>query len=125
MRSKLTFRPARDEDVVAVCGGKPDRTIYAMAAEKGGATVGVGGVYFDRGHPVVFTDVAPELLADKRGVAVACRMMMAYLDALLMPVYATPDKNLKTSEPLLRKLGFEPTGEFYEGVEILVRKGVD
>jgi len=123
MPSEITFRPATRADALRYYGQDPIFTFRGHVAEKDGEILGIGGVYYDFGVPVVFTEMRPEMEASKRACAKAARFMIEYVESLEAPVvYAVADPRYETSGYLLAKLGFVPTGRMTELGELLARR---
>jgi len=123
MPSDINFRPATRSDALRYYGRDPVATFRGYVAERGGEIIGIGGVYYDLGVPVVFTEMSPEMAASKKDCARGARLMVSYLDSLDIPVvYAVADTNYTTAPYLLAKLGFVPTGRMSERGELLARR---
>lgn len=123
MPSEITFRPATRADALSYYGREPEATFRGYVAEQDGKVVGIGGVYYDLGVPVIFTEMRPEMERAKKACARATRLMIEYADSLLSPVvYAVADVDYPTAPYLLAKLGFVPTGRMTERGELLARR---
>lgn len=123
MPSEIAFRPATRADALAYYGREPEATFRGYVAEQDGKIIGIGGVYYDLGFPVVFTEMKPEMCGAKKAIARATRLMIDYVDSLPYPtVYAVADTEYPTAPYLLAKLGFAPTGRMTERGELLVRR---
>ena len=123
MPSEIIFRPATRADALRYYGQTPVATFRGFVAEENEEVIGIGGVYYDLGVPMVFTEMRPEMERNKRACARAARFMIEYTDSLDTPVvYAVADTNYQTAPGLLAKLGFIPTGRMTERGELLVRR---
>jgi len=114
--------PAAQDTAERYWGGSPPFSFKGYAAVIDDEPVGVGGVYRAYGRVWAFSEFKDELRPFKKLRARAVRMLVSLMDAQPAPVFAIASPREETAGPLLRKLGFEPTGDFFEGAEILVRR---
>lgn len=103
-------------------GARPPYGFRGYLALLDGEPVGIGGLFVWEGVPIVFTQMKDPMRKFIKARARAVRLMVGMMDSLKMPVYATADKMEPTSEKLLAKLGFVPTGIETEHGELLVRR---
>lgn len=122
MPSEIEFVPATQKLAEQYFGGVPPYGFRGHVAVMDGKPVGIGGLFVWDGIPIVFTQLKDEMRPHKKACARAVRVMVEFMDSLKMPVYATADKMEVTSEKLLAKLGFVPTGIETEHGELLMRK---
>lgn len=103
------IRPATQRDVEAFYGAMPPLTMKGFVVEHEGELLGIGGIYWNEGKKVLFSEVKPEGERFKKTlVRVAKRIVKE-----LRPRYALADKHTEGAAKLLEHLGFEPV----EGVE--------
>lgn len=122
MSSDVTIRPATQKDAVQFYDGRrPPFSFRGYVAEKDGVVIGVGGVYYQDGIPVAFSDMKPAMRRHKKVMAKACRILLSLFDQIGGPVYAVACSTEPTAPYLLAKLGFRPTGVFGPQGETLVR----
>lgn len=120
-RSEPTIRPATAADAVAYYGKTPGMSFRGYVAELDGEIVGIGGVYYDNGMPIAFSEMKPPMRSHKKAMAKAVRMFERLFDSLGTKVYAVACATEPTAPYLLAKLGFKPTGVFGKHGETLVR----
>ena len=103
----MIIRSCTRADFVAFYGKEPPMTLRALAAERDGKIVGIGGYYIQNGVAVAFTD---QKGMTKREIVKAGRRLMAFLDAVKTHVVAQcgPD-----GDTALKHYGFEPWGTFW------------
>lgn len=121
MPSEIQFTHATQKLAEQYFGGVPPYGFRGYIALLDGEPVGVGGLFVWEGVPIVFTQMKDPMRPHKKACAKAVRLMVQFMDGLKMPVYATADKMEATSEKLLSKLGFVPTGIETEHGELLMR----
>lgn len=121
MSSSVLIRQATARDARAFYGRDPIYSFRGYAAELNGDIVGLGGVYFEDGKPVVFSEIRDAMRPHKKAIAKATRMLMRMLDDLGRSAYAFACPEEPTSGCLLAKLGFKPTGMAGPCGDILVR----
>lgn len=122
MPSEIEFVTATQKLAEQYFDGRPPYGFRGHMAIMDGEPVGVGGLFMWDGIPIVFTQMKEPMRPHKKACARAVRLMVEFMDTLKMPVYATADKMESTSEKLLAKLGFVPTGVDTEHGELLVRR---
>ena len=111
--TKVDFVPATQslaEEYFA--GGRPPYGFRGYAALLDGEVVGLGGVYWSHGAPVLFSQAKNPLRRDRKACARGARLLQSYLDTIPFEVYAVASPAEPTSQQLLARLGFE-----YAGVE--------
>lgn len=121
-KADIEFVTATQKLAEEYFGGIPPYGFRGHIALLDGKPVGVGGLFMWEGVPIVFTQMKDEMRPHKKAIAKFVRLMVQFMDSLKMPVYATADKMESTSEKLLAKLGFVPTGIETEHGELLMRK---
>lgn len=122
MASNTVFRPATREDAARFYKGIPQLSFRGWVAEQGGKIVAIGGVSYEGGRPVAFSEITDAFRNSKKDVAKGCRILMRMIDTIRGPVYAVAQPGESTSAYLLIKLGWRPTGRFTELGELLVRE---
>lgn len=108
--TECVFRRATAEDAAKFYGGLPPLSFRGWIAEMRGEIVAIGGMYYDNGNPIAFSEITDEFRKDKRRIVKGMRLLMAMYEAQPGPVFAVPDPKEPTSEKLLARLGWEPTG---------------
>jgi len=121
MSSSVTFRHATTADAKAYYGISAPFSFRGYVAELEGELVGIGGIYYQAGVPVAFSEMRPAMRAHRKAIAKACRMLTQFFNQLGGPVYAVACPTEPTAPYLLAKLGFKPTGVFGDRGETLVR----
>ena len=121
MSNSVQIRTATAQDARKFYGQDPVYSFRGIAAELNGDIVGLGGLYFEDGKPVVFSEIRDAMRPHKKAIAKATRMLMQMLDDLGRSAYAFACPNEPTSGYLLAKLGFKPTGMVGPYGDILVR----
>ena len=101
--------------------GKPPYSFRGLAALHEGEVVAIGGVYFAGDRFWAFSGLKTERMSRRMRV-LGIRAMVGYMDAQRVPLYAAPDPDHPTAFGLLLHLGFTPTGDMMDGLEILVRR---
>lgn len=120
-KSKPIIRDATAADMRAMFPDHPVLTFKGLVVELDGEVIGIGGVCYQQGHPVAFSDLRDALRNHKKTLAKACRMLVNLFDKIGGRVYAVACPTEPTAPYLLAKLGFAPTGRFTEAGETLVR----
>lgn len=104
----VIVRPATRADIEAYSSqaGKP--SIKAVAMEKDGAIIGLGGIACVKGRWIAFCDLKGEARAYKMHIMRAARRFLeeARREGIQF-VYAARDESEPGSERWLRRLGFE------------------
>ena len=121
MSSDVTFRRATAADALAYYGKPAPFSFRGYVAELGDEVIGIGGVYYQDGTPIAFSEMRPAMRTHRKAIAKACRMLMQFLNQIGGPVYAVACPTEPTAPRLLAKLGFKPTGLFGPMGETLVR----
>lgn len=106
----MNFRAAKPADL-AKMGNSPSGAAVAIAAEIDGVLVGVGGVYFDRGKPVVFSSFVNTLTP--RQIVNGAKEILKLALRYPRPIYAISDDNDKARRTL-QHFNFQPlTGDYW------------
>lgn len=122
MPSDIAIVPATQALARAYWGGAPPYSFRGYAAVRGTEPLGFAGVFRAYGRLWAFSGFRPELRPYRKVRVAGVRKLVSLLDELPCPVYATADPAEETAPALLARLGFAPTGEFLDGVEILSRR---
>ena len=122
MSSNPIIRRATYGDAVAFYGGDPLYSFKGYVVELNGDIVGLAGIYYEDGKPIVFSEMKDAMRPYKKAIAKTCRLIMRMLDDLGRAAYAFAAPSEPTSGYLLAKLGFKPTGQFGVYGDILVRE---
>ena len=121
MPSNTTFRRAAQADAEAYYKGRPIVSFRGWVAEQDGSPVAIGGVSYEGGVPMAFSEMTDAFRKSRKDVARGCRILMEMVDNTKGPVYAVADPNEPTASYLLMKLGWLPTGRYTQLGELLVR----
>lgn len=104
----MIIRPATTKDLERFGGALP-YSARVIAGELDGETVAIGGVYYDRGRPVVFSSRCADLTA--RQIVRGARAIMAL--AGRGPIFAIQEAT-EAAARTLRHFGFEPlSGDYW------------
>ncbi len=117
----IQFVEATPALVTAYYGKPAPFTFRGHVAVLDGKPVGVGGVYYDRGNPVAFSDMGEEMRGRKRDIVRAIRLLKQQFDASKASLLAIANRDEATSQNLLMRLGFQPTGRETEHGPVMVR----
>lgn len=119
----IEFREASLADARAYWGRDPEITFRGLVAEdERGDLVGIGGTYWCEGRLILFSEMKPGMRKYRKARARAVRMLLDFAERQSPVCYAVADPNESTSEKLLAKVGFVPTGIQTEAGELLVRR---
>lgn len=121
MESSVIFRRATAADAEQFFGGQMMFSMRGWVAEQDGVVTAIGGLYYEGGRPIAFSEMTGTFRKDRKDVAKGCRILMQMIDKIKSPVYAVANPNEPTAQKLLAKLGWVPTGRFTEVGELLVR----
>lgn len=120
-RHKVEFRQATAKDAKAFYGHMPMKTMRGFVAVLDGEPIGIGGIFYDSGAMVAFSEMKDEYRARKKDVARGIRLLCQMFDDLPGDVFAAANRNEPTAKALLTKLGFMNSGLVGPAGEILVR----
>src|SRR3990167_2709013 len=110
-REKLMIvRPCTRADFEAFFGKKPPMTLRALAAERDGQIVGIGGYYIVNGVAHAFTD---QRGMTRREMVKAARQLVAFLGAVKTQMIAQCGPE---GDVALKHYGYEPWGMFWRRV---------
>lgn len=104
-----TIRMATQRDIESFYGKMPPLTMKGFVVEHDGSIIGIGGVYWNEGKKVLFSEIKPEGKKFKKTMVRVAKRIVAELN----PRYALADGCTEGAAKLLEHLGFEPV----EGVE--------
>lgn len=120
MRNSPVIRPATAADAAAFYGTeRPMKSMRGFVAELDGEVVGIGGVYFDHGYLVAFSEMKEALRPYKKAIVKGARMIMSAIIDRGVPVFALANQGEPTAAGLLKALGFKffqhtPQGDIYK-----------
>jgi hypothetical protein len=100
----MKIRSATRKDLQAFHKELPFTSI-ALAAERNGELIGVGGYYYHNGHPVIFSGFADGL--SKKEIVTGAKAIIGLLTGIQRPVYALQDDNDRAARTLAH-FGFKP-----------------
>lgn len=121
MSNSVQIRKATVQDARKFYGQDPIYSFRGYVVELNGDIVGVAGIYFEDGKPIVFSEMKDPMRKHKKAIAKTCRLIMKMVDDLGRAAYAFACPTEPTSGYLLAKLGFKPTGMVGPHGDILVR----
>lgn len=117
MTSKApTLRPSRSGDFEALYGEPLRFTIKAQTAEIDGQIVGIGGIAYIEGQPVLFSRMTDALRPHKKFIVRCARMAAVMAREARAAAIANPNERLSCK--LLERIGLiwqgtAPEGEVY------------
>jgi len=120
--TRVEFRRATQADALKFYHQPAIRSFRGYVAVLGGKVIGIGGIYYDYGVPIAFSEMTDEMRNRRRDKARAVRLLEDLIDAYGAPVFAVVEPGERTAPYLLAKLGFQPTGQFTERGELLVKR---
>lgn len=120
-KSKIEFKKATPEYAREYYGKRPVKTFKGYVALLNDKVVGIGGVSFEKGNMMAFSEMKDEMRPFRRDIAKAARLLEGFIDSLPYPVFAFACPKEPTAKKLLQKLGFIPTGQETEHGSIFVR----
>mgnify|MGYP001015551047 FL=1 len=103
------IRTATQKDVTSFYGGMPPLTMKGFVVEYDNAVIGIGGIYWNEGKKVLFSEITAHGKRFKKTMVRVAKRVVAELN----PRYALADCDTEGSAKLLEHLGFERV----EGVE--------
>lgn len=104
----METRPATAEDIRRFHGSIPYNAV-ALAGVRDGEVIGVGGVYYAAGRPVIFSGFTPGEVS-KREIVRGARIIMDMLEGRRGPVYAMQDDDERAARTLAH-FGFTPLSD--------------
>lgn len=102
------FRPAYQNDFVAVCGKPPPKTVKAWTMLRDGQPIAIGGYFLVDSAAVAFTDQVADI--SKREMVRGAKMLLGLLAKLKLDVVAC-DGPYGTA--ILRHFGFKQHGDLW------------
>jgi hypothetical protein len=105
--NRMEIRPATAEDIEAVYGSFPRKTMRAYAALYDGKPVAVAGVYYYPDQVVAFSKILPEYAHLKAGLGRGALKVLRLLKEINKPVLAVAEPSIPTSPEFLERCGFE------------------
>lgn len=109
MRTTLEIVPATLELVQQFRGRPPPFTFKGHVGLLDGKVVGLGGIFFRDGVPVIFAEFDPGL--PRRHRARAFRFLEEEFDKWTGMLFAVCDSGFASAPGLLDRLGFRPTAQ--------------
>jgi hypothetical protein len=101
--------PATSALVEAFYGRPPIWTMRGHVALIEDRVVGVGGISYEEGLPILFSDAAPELRARRRDMVRGVRLLERQARAFRGTLFAIAGTGETAAPRLLGRLGFKPT----------------
>ncbi len=110
-KSKVIFKSATTAHAKEFYGDKYTKSFKGSVAILDGKVVGIGGLSYEHGTMVLFSDMKEELRPFKKDIWKAFDMLGEIVEKANFPIVAIASNKEKNSEWLLTKLGFSPNGE--------------
>ncbi|MCK5149102.1 hypothetical protein KAR48_20265 [bacterium] len=110
-KSKITFEPATTAHAKKFYGDKCAKSFKGHVAMLDGKVVGIGGLSYEQGRMVLFSDMKEEFRPFKKDIWKAIDILGEMVEKTNCPVVAVANNKEKNAEFLLTKLGFTPNGE--------------
>lgn len=107
--NRLEILPATPELVREFAGKAPPYTFRGHAGLLDGKVVGLGGIFYRDGLPVVFAEFTPGLA--RRHRAQAFRFLEEQFDLWKGRLFAICDSEFDSAPGLLQRLGFAPMAQ--------------
>ncbi len=109
-KSKITFETATKAHITEFYGDQSLKSLKGHVALLDGRVVGVGGLGFEKGHMVLFSDISDEMRPFKKYIVKAVRVLGQIVEDVKYPITAVADRREALSEKLLTGMGFIFTG---------------
>jgi hypothetical protein len=115
----VEIRPVTHDDICAFFEtDSPPFTVKGLSFFLEGELVAIGGVRYERGYFIAFSDIKPGVTVSKATVYRCGLEVMKFIKDLGIPVVAMADENLESAPRFLTHLGFEykrsdPNGEVF------------
>lgn len=103
----MEIRPATAEDIEALYGERPRKTMKAYTALVDGQPVAVAGLYYYGEQVVAFSKILPEFDHMKIGLGRAALKVLQMLREINKPVLAIAEPSIPTSSEFLERCGFK------------------
>lgn len=116
---RLDFRPSTIEDIVDMTGiSSLKNTVRAMTFLLDGEVSGIGGVKYESGYYVAFSDIKPDIDVSAATVARCGLEVMKMIKSMGVQVLAVKSTSSPGADRFLKFLGFEdfqssPEGDVY------------
>lgn len=111
----IEIRPITDPEVAAFYGQPLKDKVRAVGVWRGGELCCVAGVTEEGGWGVAFWDIKESVSAPKITFVRCADRIMRFIKESTVPVLAIPHTRHPNAGKLLRRLGFEKTGECDHG----------
>lgn len=115
----VVIKPATLDLFEAFYGRPPAWTMRGHVALIEDRVVGIGGISYEGGVPVLFSDAAPELRARRRDMVRCVRFLQRQAEAFRGTLFAVTAVDEPAAPRLLARLGFEETAT----PRLMVRSG--
>ena len=80
-------------------------TIRGIAALQDGQVIGIAGIFRMEFGWMLFSDMKPECLQDKRAMVRGVRALQKLIETVRLPVYAKADENAPGADTLIEHVG--------------------
>ena len=121
MTSEVIIRRATEADAIAYYGARPPLSLRGYVAELDGEIVGIGGLSYEGGNAVAFSETKPALRERREDMKRGLKVLMAMVKSCRTPVYAVADPDEPGAAELLARLGWTPTGRTCPIGDVLIR----
>ena len=102
----ITLAHATTEAVARAYPKRPQQTMRAILAMDEDRVLGIAGVYQQDANLVMFANLSPELLEQKRTIVRGIRLLMKLATRARLPIVALADPEIDGSDRLLEHMGF-------------------
>lgn len=109
-KSKIIIKPATSKLTKEFYGIFP-KSFKGIVALLNGKVIGVGGLKYEDGKMMLFSDIKDELRPYKKDICKAIRIFGRMVKKANYPIVAIAGKEEKNSERILTALGFSPNGQ--------------
>ena len=103
--TKIEIVPINSEILRRFYGKDQTPTIRGIAALQDNNIIGVAGIFRMEFGWMLFSDMTPEFLKDKRAIVMSIRALRKLIDSVRLPVYAKADENAEGADTLIEHVG--------------------
>ena len=82
-------------------------TIRGIAALQNNHVIGIAGIFRMEFGWMLFSDMKPEFLEDKRAIVRSVRALRKLIETVRLPVYAKADENAEGADTLIEHVGVQ------------------
>lgn len=103
--TKIEIVPINADMIREFYGEGQSPTIRGIAAIQEGHVIAVAGIFRMEFGWMLFSDMKPEFLQDKRAIVRSVRELRKLIETVLLPVYAKVDENAEGADTLIEHVG--------------------